>query len=134
MDRLGLDLLLQGGETHEVEFKEGLEGLDKELVAFANSSGGRILLGVRDDGTIKGLDIINKLKSQVQDIANNCEPKIEVNLEAVGDILVVNVPEGRNKPYMCRRGFYIKIGPNSQKLSRDEILKFGVKEGRVRFD
>ncbi|MBU4265918.1 MAG: putative DNA binding domain-containing protein [Candidatus Altiarchaeales archaeon] len=129
-----LKLILEGGETHSIEFKEGLEGVDKEMVAFANSSGGRVLLGVRDDGTVKGIKITNKLKSQVQDIANNCEPRIHITLDEIDDILLIKVPEGTNKPHMCKRGFFIRIGPNSQKLSRDEILKFAVNEGKVVYD
>lgn len=129
-----LKIILQEGETHKTEFKESLEGIDKELVAFANSSRGKILLGVRDDGTIKGINVTNALKSQVQDIANNCEPKIEISIESFKNILVVDVAEGKNKPYMCKKGFYLRLGPNSQKLPRDDILKFAIKEGSLRYD
>jgi len=129
-----LKLILQEGETHSIEFKEGLEGIDKEMIAFANSSGGRILLGVRDDGSVKGIKITNKLKSRIQDIANNCEPRLHLTLNETDDILIIKVSEGTNKPHMCKRGFFIRIGPNSQKLSRDEILKFAVNEGKVVYD
>ena len=94
MDKEELTMILQEGETHKIEFKESLESLDKEMVAFANSSGGKIFLGVRDDGTIRGVKVTNKLKSQIQDIANNCEPKIDISMEALENVLVVNVAEG----------------------------------------
>ena len=42
--------------------------------------------------------------------------------------------EGDDKPYSCASGFYIRIGPNSQKLSRDEIFEFFKEEGKIRFD
>lgn len=129
-----LKLMLEEGETHETEFKEGMGGIDREIVAFANSSGGKILLGVKDDGTVKGVKATNKLKSQIQDTANNCEPKVEVSFDVVDGVLIVNIPEGSNKPHMCRKGFFIRLGPNSQKLSRDEILRFAIKEGRIRYD
>ena len=61
MNEKELKILFQEGETHKIEFKESLEGIDKEIVAFANSSGGMILLGVRDDGTIKGINVTNAL-------------------------------------------------------------------------
>jgi len=129
-----LKLILQEGETHSIEFKESLEGVDKEMVAFANSSGGRIFLGVRDDGTVKGIRITNRLKSRIQDIANNCEPKIKIFFEEFHDILIISVSEGEDKPYKCSPGFYKRIGPNSQKLSRNEIIEFFKSEGNVRFD
>ena len=52
-----LKLLIKEGEGYKIEFKESLSNIDKEMVAFANSSGGRILLGVTDDGQIKGISV-----------------------------------------------------------------------------
>lgn len=40
------------------------------------------------------------------------------------DILVVNVPEEDRKPYACGDGYYLRVGPTSQKLKRDELLEF----------
>lgn len=132
-----LKLILQKGETSRIEFKENIKNIDKEIVAFANSSGGDIFLGIGDDNTIKGINITNELKSRIQDMANNCKPKIDINLSVVDgtdNILIINVLEGRNKPYMCKSGFFARIGPNSQKLSRDEILKIAIKERKLRYD
>jgi len=68
--REDLKIILQEGEGYKVEFKEDVSGIDKDMVAFANSSSGKILLGVKDDGKVIGIKIINRLKSQVQDIPN----------------------------------------------------------------
>ncbi|MBU4190094.1 MAG: putative DNA binding domain-containing protein [Candidatus Thermoplasmatota archaeon] len=134
MNKEEFELILQEGETHKIEFKESIEGIDREMVAFANLSGGRIIIGVSDDGAIKGIRVTNKFKSQIQDIANNCEPTIKIRLEEFKSTLIVHVLEGREKPYMCKKGFFIRMGPNSQKLTRNEILKFAIHEGRVRYD
>ncbi|NQE05551.1 hypothetical protein C5S32_06740 [ANME-1 cluster archaeon GoMg1] len=129
-----LKLILEEGENRTTEFKENIEGLDKEIVAFSNAHGGRILLGVSDSGEIKRINTTNRLKSQIQDIANNCQPRVNILIEEFDRILIIEVHEGEKKPYMCGRGFYLRIGPNSQKLSRDEILRFAIQEGRVRYD
>lgn len=129
-----LKLILEEGENRTTEFKENIEGLDKEIVAFSNAHGGRILLGVSDSGVIKGINMTNRRKSQIQDIANNCQPRVNILIEEFDKILIIEVPEGEEKPYMCSRGFYLRIGPNSQKLSRDEILRFAIQEGGVRYD
>ena len=130
-----IELILQEGEGYKIEFKESFyANLDKELVAFANASGGRIFLGVTDAGTRKGVDITNKLKSQIQDLANNCEPAIPIQIEEFENILIVHVREGDNKPYKCSGGFYNRTGPNSQKLGRDEIIELVKSEGKVKFD
>jgi ATP-dependent DNA helicase RecG len=41
---------------------------------------------------------------------------------------------GSHKPYSCPTGFYLRSGPNSQKLDRDSIVEFFQSEGRVRYD
>jgi len=134
MNQKELRLILEEGEGYRIEFKEYLSSFDKELVAFANSSGGRILLGITDDGKVKGIDITNKLRSQIQDIARNCQPEIKVHFEELGNVLILHVLEGEDKPYKSSSGFYTRIGPNSQKLSRNEIIEFFKAEGKVKFD
>ena len=131
-----MDFILEQGEGLKIEFKESFDSksLAKEIVAFVNSKGGRIFLGISDDGRIKGIKITNKLKSQIQDIARKCDPFVKINLEHFDNVLIINVLEGENKPYQCSLGFFIREGPNSQKLSRDEIMKFVTEIGRVRFD
>lgn len=128
-----LQLLIQEGEGYKIEFKENLSGLDKEMTAFANGSGGTVIIGVKDDGTITGTTITNKLKSQITDIAHNCDPPITILFEEIDNILVVKVHEGTDKPYKCASGFYNRIGPNAQKMRRDEIVEFVKTEGKVRF-
>ena len=101
-----IDSILQEGEGYKVEFKESFnKSLSKEIVAFANSEGGRIFLGVSDEGKIKGIKITNKLKSQIQDIARNCEPAINLNMTSTGNILIIEVPNGKYRPYQCKEGF-----------------------------
>lgn len=134
MNQQELMLILQEGEGYKIEFKERLANIDKEIVAFANSSGERIFLGISDDKKVKGINVTNKLKSQVQDIANKCRPKVKIILEAFENILIIDVREGDDEPYECSSGFYRRIGTNSQKLTRDEIIDFFKLEGKIRFD
>ncbi len=57
-----LKIAIQEGEGTTLEFKENLSGaFARELVAMANTIGGRILLGVRDDGTVAGLRAVDRL-------------------------------------------------------------------------
>ncbi|MEA3344034.1 MAG: putative DNA binding domain-containing protein, partial [archaeon] len=134
MDNKELELIMKEGESYKTEFKENVNGLDKEIVAFANSSGGRVFLGLDDHGKIKGIKMTNRLRSQIQDIANNCEPKIKISLEEFQNVIRITVHEGEDKPYECSGGFYKRIGANSQKLSRDEIMELFKSEGKARFD
>ena len=83
-----IDAILELGEGQYIEFKESIDkSFPKELVAFANASGGTIYLGISDSGAVKGIPINNKLKSHIQDIAYNCDPSIIVTLIGINDVL-----------------------------------------------
>src|SRR6266852_1729036 len=89
-----------------LEYKETLSSsFARELVAFANSTGGKILLGVRDDGTVVGVRDSNALRAQIQDMARNCDPPVKILVEPVAEVLVVTVRESASKPVQCREGF-----------------------------
>jgi ATP-dependent DNA helicase RecG len=118
-----IDKITELGEGQFIEFKETFDkSLQKEIVAFANASGGVIYLGINDAGKPKGLEISNKLKSQIQDIAYNCDPSVLINLVEIDNVLAVEVSEGKNKPYSCSNGFFMRMGANSQKMTRNEFL------------
>ena len=135
MNKDELEFIREEGEGQFIEFKENVDkSLDKEITAFANAGSGRIFLGIDDKNKIKGIDITNKLMSQVQDIARNCDPSININLEEFENILILHVEDGKDKPYKCSSGFYLRQGPNSQKISRDEIIGFAIGEGKIKFD
>jgi ATP-dependent DNA helicase RecG len=127
--------LLLAGEGYHTEFKQSLDkSFVEEACAFANSGGGRIFLGVVDNGVIKGVDTGNVMRSRVQDTLGQIEPRLNCNIEAVGNVLVVKIPEGTEKPYGCSKGFFMRMGANLQKLTRNQIIEFFQKEGRIRFD
>jgi ATP-dependent DNA helicase RecG len=130
-----LDILLQEGESTMLEYKEDLSAsFSRELVALANTLGGRILLGVRDDGSVVGIKDSNDLRARIQDIARNCDPPVQVLVEPVGKVMVVTVRESNAKPVQCREGFFWRQGAVTQKLSRNEIRDFFRTEGMIRFD
>ena len=108
--------------------------LGREICAFANATGGVILIGIDDGGAIVGIGNHNRLKSQVQSIARSVDPPVAVEVESVGDVLCVTVPEQYSKPYCFGGRFFIREGATSQQLSRDEIREFFFKEGLVCFD
>ena len=133
--RKDIDILLSQGEGSMLEYKEGLSSaFARTMVAFANSAGGRILVGVRDDGSVVGVTDSNKLRARIQDMARNCDPPVKVLVETVGEIAVVTVRESDNKPVQCKDGFFWRQGASTQKLTRDEIRDSFRSEGAIRFD
>jgi hypothetical protein len=122
-----MEELIRQGESQELEFKANLKEPSRFLrtvVAFANSSGGRILLGVDDDSQIVGYgqDEADRITNL---ISSNCSPPIEVRIsriQLVKPILMVEIPEGTNKPYEYReRGFYMRRGATNMLMTRSEI-------------
>ena len=130
-----LDVIFCEGESYTVEFKENPDkDLSSEVCAFANASGGKVYIGVHDEGYVVGTDTSNAARSRIQDTINKIEPRLNVSMDVLDNIIVLTVPEGTHKPYSCPAGFYLRSGPNSHKLDRDSIIDFFRSEGRVRYD
>jgi ATP-dependent DNA helicase RecG len=130
-----LDILLQEGEGVMLEYKESLSSsFARELVAFANTAGGKILLGVRDDGSVKGIADTNESRARIQNIARNCDPPVKIVQQHIGDVTVITVRESDVKPVQCSEGFFWRLGSVSQKLSREEIRELFQQVGAIRFD
>ena len=71
-----LTTILEQGENHVTEFKSSQfrnESLAKEVVAFSNSRGGSIFMGIEDDGVISGIDD----KSTEERVINICRNLVE---------------------------------------------------------
>jgi len=127
--------LIKTREGYTIEFKESVSSsLGKEICAFANGQGGKIILGVKDDGSIKGINLTNKFISRIQDIARNIDPSLGVVIEQVKNLGIIYVPEGKEKPYTVSGHFYLRQGANSQQLDRNEIKTFFQKENQISFE
>ena len=127
--------LLALGEGSTTEFKRGLpSNLGREICAFANASGGAILLGVSDAGEIVGVGDHNSLKSRVQSTARSADPPISVEVESFGEVLSVVVPPQERKPYSCGGRFFIRDGASSQQMSNAEVENLFYTVGRLHFD
>ena len=130
-----INIILNKGESYTIEFKENADrSISDEVCAFANASGGRIFIGVNDRGEVVGTDTSNVARSRLQDTINKIQPRLAVDIEIYENIIEVVVPEGANKPYSSPNGFFLRSGPNSQKLERDSIIEFLQVEGKVIYD
>ena len=130
-----IETLIQLGEGYHLEYKENIDkSLVKEICAFANADGGTLLIGVTDKQQIKAIKCDNRLMSQIQDSINQIDPKIKVSITPVNGILIIKVPRGTQKPYGCADGFFLRVGANSQKLTRNEIISMLQREGVLQFD
>jgi len=141
-----LDLIRQG-ENDKLEFKttstfEDNEEIAAQLVAFTNRNGGKILFGVKDDGTLEGARIdMDGEALRLSDIARSrCSPKVEFSTSLFafddGDVLVVNIPRRKDIPcavvdrrdYEIKKRTYYTRTVRGKRLVEDEELKWMFKE------
>lgn len=132
MDAAELDRILTKPEDLHTEFKlqeAHPDDLAAALVAFANTDGGRLILGVADDRSVVGVSDPDRLARTVDSVASqNCQPPITILQEIVAKdgrpILVVNVPKGDERPYATNRGVYfIRTTSGRRRASRQELLR-----------
>lgn len=126
---------LKGGENLHTEFKiwpVHPDDLASSIVAFANTDGGQIILGVDDKGRITGIDEdeMDRAAQFVDNVSfNNCVPPVTVLQETIRNeagraVLVVNVPKGNLRPYRTNRGiYYIRTSSGRRQASREELLR-----------
>lgn len=112
--------IIQQGESSKVQFKEKLphtDSLAHELIAFSNSKGGIILIGINDKtGSINGLTF-EEIQESNQKLVNTASqsvfPSIIIDTEVLNvsgqNVMMVDVAEGTNKTYKDRLGtIYLK--------------------------
>lgn len=126
-DTLSLYRLISKGEGQSLEFKAAVpdvQHLAREIAAFANSGGGKILLGVRDDGSISGVD--GDIGIALDAALSWLTPRPEVLLTYLPDtrrhsvacIDVENEPDG---PVTLPDGIFMRSGTQIRALSADAM-------------
>lgn len=140
MKRQELEDLVSKGEGQLLEFKLKAnfpEKIVKEMVAFANTSGGQLLIGVADDGRVSGLKFAEEDRFVIdRAIKTHIKPGIKYQLQTVPisrkrSVLYYNVHENKKKPsyYLSdptQRGkVYVRVNDKSVQASREmvQILK-----------
>lgn len=121
-------------ENVSIEYKRELtDNIEKEVVAFLNTLGGQIYIGVEDDGNILGVTDPDKVSLAIIDrIKNNILPSTMgiFSVEIRGEnkkYIVVTVAQGLEKPYYIRKfgmspnGCYYRIGSQSSPMSENMI-------------
>ena len=119
---------IKAGEVSGVQFKERI--LDKydiacELVAFSNSHGGKLVVGIKDKtGKTNALSYseVQETTNLLSDIASeNVVPSILIKIDTVevedGNLVIATVKEGLNKPYHDNKGIvWVKNGADKRKV------------------
>jgi len=140
MDRIELLELIQKGEDFWTEFKEDISSPDElvsEICAFANAQGGKVIIGVSDQGDIVGIS-----RDYSDEISNWTTTKLEPPLSVIVEkiyfddklIIVIHIPRGPYKPYFVRAGgqliSWIRTGSTKKKASPTDLQRLFQESGR----
>jgi ATP-dependent DNA helicase RecG len=141
--------LLRNGENSGVEFKRDdvhLDSLAREVAALLNLEGGRILLGVEDNGTVSGLTRNpQEAETWVMNVGReNVQPAIIPYWEILpwddaSFVGVITLPaDSPDKPYKARRGSawvtFVRVGSTSRVATREEEARLYQASRLMRYD
>jgi predicted HTH transcriptional regulator len=121
--------LLEQGEGQSIEFEKSVPSGDdiaRELVAFSNSDGGKVILGIDDKNKhLLGIDAGDDLESSIKVIGQKkCVPPVNPSIEIIekaGKIIaIININEGDEKPYKTDDICYIRDGAVSRPAKERE--------------
>ncbi|NQU16586.1 MAG: putative DNA binding domain-containing protein [Candidatus Saganbacteria bacterium] len=123
-----IDLLGQG-EGQSLEFEKQIpspEDIARDMVAFANADGGKIVYGIDDkNGHLLGVSVGDDYKNVIKTIAEDrCHPKVtfdvELNVHSGKKIVIITVQEGDEKPYKSDDIAFIRDAAASRPAKEEE--------------
>jgi ATP-dependent DNA helicase RecG len=119
--------LISEGENQFVELKrEFSEGVLKTISAFANTSGGTLLIGVNDKKEVVGLDIRDsEFKNMVDKIVDSLgfQPEIKVVMFNNRKLVRIKVPKS-SIPIKYKGIYYKRVGNTTREMNTDELSRF----------
>lgn len=136
--------LIRNGENSGVEFKRDTvdaRGLVKEIVALANLAGGRILLGVDDDGSIVGITRVDLEEWVMQVCRDKVRPEVIPFFEIIRDVVpgrdiaVVEVARGYALHAVWhnnQRSYLVRVGSTNRDPNGDELARLLQQRGALR--
>ncbi|OQX20887.1 MAG: hypothetical protein BWK75_04395 [Candidatus Altiarchaeales archaeon A3] len=147
MEPLEISEIIQKGESSTVQFKERVNdaySIATEMVAFSNSLGGLIIIGVNDKtGDLNGLSY-SEIQATNQLLANAASDNVKSPITIfTGQVSVneqilifIRIKEGSDKPYRDNKGIiWIKNGSDKRKVvSNDELLRMLQSSGNLAAD
>ena len=125
-----LEHVTLAGESDTLEFKRELpqkrEDIAVVAVSFANSRGGRILVGIDDNGQVVGCNLEKPEEQLASILRHYCEPPLSFGVTETmlreKRVISVTITEGTDKPYLVRdKGVYVRSGSTSRIATRYEL-------------
>ena len=121
-------------ESERIEYKsQMIDDIYKEVIAFANTDGGVIYLGIDDKGNLVGIDNVDETYTRLTNgIRDAIVPDVTMFVRYVlqdNKVIQIEVGEGSYKPYYLKSkgmkpaGVYVRQGASSVQASPDQIRR-----------
>ena len=129
METADLKQRIAQGENTTTEFKENFDQEAVETaVAFANTNGGTILIGVSDQLEVRGITVGKETLRDVSNrISQSTEPRVVLEIESVylegKSVLLIRIAECRIKPVSVKGVCYRRVGNSNRVMSPQEIAQ-----------
>ena len=124
-----LKKLLQQPESKTLEFKVRVPEtrlIASNLVAFANTNGGKLIIGVDKNQRIVGVDNIEYARQVINQAGNTISPPLEINTQTLGikgkKVLVVEIPKGDKSPYFAGGQAWQRVGVSNIPITSEIIF------------
>ena len=128
-------------ESQHTEFKQHFnENVIETLVAFANTQGGRVSVGVNDHGLAVGNFTIGKesIQNWQNEIKNKTQPSILPDIKIVElngiEVVEFKIPEYPIKPIACRGKYFKRVKNSNHQMSLSEISDLYLKTFNLSWD
>lgn len=126
---MNLSELLQRGESETLEFKTSFNDDVLECIgALVNARGGSVLIGVEDDGSVRGVQVGKKtLEDWANRIQDATDPRLQPSIRKVErngkTIVTITVEPTTGVPVSVRGRYFRRVGRTNQRMSHQEIMQ-----------
>lgn len=137
---MDIETIIKNGENEKVEFKSSFKNDTIEsIVAFANTKGGEILIGIDDVKNIVGVHLGKEsIQNYINQIKQNTRPSIMIDIVQVSledkVLLYIKVDEFPIKPVSCRDKFYKRVQNSNHIMDLTEISNMHLQSLQLSWD
>ena len=141
------ETLLNEQEDHFLDFKSkdiAPNKLQESFVAFANSDGGDLYVGIEDDKyegeRIRGFEKVEEANAIIEVLLEQTEPAVEnVDIEFIkfinlGLVLHISIPKSPKVHFTAQKKCFIRVNANKREIKGERVLALGYAKGTYQYE
>lgn len=127
-------------ENTQLELKERMSNsVLKTISAYANFGDGKIMIGIKDDGSVIGVDDVKTVRLSIEHTINDSiSPRPEYSIHEVlleeKPVVEINVRRGRNVPYLYKGSAYRRMDTSTSEIQEAELFDLMLQKRNLTYD